>query len=190
MPKVITRDAKGLSPVLESKIKARYYKNEYFEDGDHWTLKITRLRDNEVTYAKLDKEDVSTAREYSWYPHHDPNKPDNLIYLKSAGGYRFHRVITNCPDGMVVDHINHDPLDNRRCNMRICEVGDNNRNLSISKRNTSGIVGVRYRAERNVWIANRMVNRTLYSKQFNTFEEALRYKIDVLDKMVEAKSNL
>lgn len=190
MSKVISGKDKELTPIIESKVKARYYKNEYYADGDHWTLKITRLRDNEVTYAKLDEEDVETARDYSWYPHHDPRKPANLIYLKSTGGYRFHRVITNCPEGLIIDHINHDPLDNRRCNMRICEVGDNNRNMSVSKRNTSGAVGVRYRAERNAWLANKMINGKLYAKQFKTFEEALKYKTEVLDKMIEIKSNL
>lgn len=173
-----------VSVILDSKVKARYYTNEYYSVGDHWVLEITRRRDNVKTYVKIDESDVETAREYSWYPHHDPNKPENLIYIKSTGGFRLHRVITNCPEDKVVDHINHDPLDNRRSNMRICTVGENNKNMSLSKRNTSGAVGVRYRKDRNKWVANKMVNGVLHSKQFSTFEEALDYKINVLDKIV------
>ena len=38
------------------------------------------------------------------------------------------RLIMNAPFGMVVDHINHDTLDNRRCNMRVCTHSENCRN--------------------------------------------------------------
>lgn len=33
---------------------------------------------------------------------------------------RMHRLITNAPDGMDVDHINRNRLDNRRQNLRVC----------------------------------------------------------------------
>ena len=41
---------------------------------------------------------------------------------------RMHRLITSCPKGKIVDHINHNPLDNRRSNLRICTHSDNMRN--------------------------------------------------------------
>lgn len=41
-----------------------------------------------------------------------------------------HRFITNCPDGMMVDHINHDRRDNRRSNLRICTAKVNCNNKS------------------------------------------------------------
>lgn len=47
---------------------------------------------------------------------------------------RMHRLITQCPKGKVVDHINHNPLDNRKDNLRICTQGENARNRkSLSK---------------------------------------------------------
>lgn len=36
-----------------------------------------------------------------------------------------HRWLTNCPKGMVVDHLNHSPLDNRLCNLRVCTPKEN-----------------------------------------------------------------
>jgi hypothetical protein len=36
-----------------------------------------------------------------------------------------HRLITKAPPGMVVDHINHDGLDNRRCNLQVCTHQEN-----------------------------------------------------------------
>ena len=46
-----------------------------------------------------------------------------------------HREILNCPIGLEVDHINGDPLDNQRNNLRTCTHLENSRNRKISKNN-------------------------------------------------------
>ena len=51
-----------------------------------------------------------------------------------------HRVLMRPPKGMVVDHINDDPLDNRRANMRICRRGQNS--TRGRRRSASGYRGV------------------------------------------------
>jgi len=42
---------------------------------------------------------------------------------------RMHRLVTNCPRGKVIDHVNHDKLDNRKENLSVCTQSDNMRNL-------------------------------------------------------------
>jgi hypothetical protein len=57
----------------------------------------------------------------------------------------------NTPNGMHTDHINGNCLDNRRGNLRVCTQAENKRNLSLSKRNSSGFKGVYWSKERNKW---------------------------------------
>ena len=52
-------------------------------------------------------------------------------------------------DSVVVDHINGDPLDNTRGNLRICSQGENVLNKRFMSNNTSGFIGVSYKKDRD-----------------------------------------
>ena len=52
-----------------------------------------------------------------------------------------------------VDHINHDRTDNRIDNLRSATRTDNNRNMSRSKANTSGVTGVNWHKAAKNWQA-------------------------------------
>lgn len=62
----------------------------------------------------------------------------NSAKNKELRNKTLHRLITNCPKGMVVDHINHNTLDNTRENLRVCSVGENNMNRRYSARSDTG----------------------------------------------------
>ena len=57
------------------------------------------------------------------------------------------------PDGEI-DHINGVRADNRIANLRVVDRGTNCRNLPISARNKSGIIGVTWDADRGKWFAS------------------------------------
>lgn len=92
-----------------------------------------------------------------------------LLYL--------HRFITNCPKGMTVDHINHNTLDNRRSNLRVCSMKDNNRNNSKTKIHT----GVCYSKETNKYKAYINGKHLGY---FNTQAQAIEARLKAEEKEV------
>lgn len=65
----------------------------------------------------------------------------------------FHRMIMDAPRGVDVDHINRNKLDNRKINLRLCCSQQNDYNNSLSKRNTSGVIGVSYNKQNDTWRA-------------------------------------
>lgn len=57
-------------------------------------------------------------------------------YVVSSIGY-MHRFIADCPKDKIIDHINHDTLDNRLSNIRITTQGTNMLNKTIHRCNGS-----------------------------------------------------
>lgn len=72
------------------------------------------------------------------------------FWLKGKN-YFVHRFILDAKPGDIVDHKNHDILDNRRSNIRICSSSENSCNHSRHSRNTSGKTGVSFDKGMNKW---------------------------------------
>lgn len=85
-----------------------------------------------------------------------------------------HREIMDAPQGMDVDHINRDSLDNRKCNLRIVDRRTNLMNTGVRKVNTSGYKGVSHHAGR--WRARIRAGegRRLSLGYYDTPEDAAR----------------
>lgn len=83
-----------------------------------------------------------------------------------------HRIVTNAPRGLEVDHINGDRLDNRRENLRLVPHRLNQKNIGLNRKNTSGVKGVYWERTRNKWHAQISVeNRIIFLGRFDTLEE-------------------
>ena len=88
-----------------------------------------------------------------------------------------HRYIMNCPQDMVVDHKNGNPLDNRKENLRICTNLQNSWNRTCSKRKhqNCNYLGVTWAKNHNKWQAClRSSSKTGYLGRFYTAEEAAK----------------
>jgi hypothetical protein len=81
---------------------------------------------------------------------------------KNKKQIRMHRIIMNPPDNMVIDHINGNPLDNRRCNLRIVTFQQNHFNRTKAK-------GYSWHKKNKKWQAQIVINKkTIFLGLFDT----------------------
>ena len=82
-----------------------------------------------VAYGLIDLDDIDKIKPYKW--RHYKGKTTEYVYGSKDGvGYhKLHRVIMNPPDDLVVDHRNHNGLDNRKQNLKVCTQKENMQNL-------------------------------------------------------------
>lgn len=57
---------------------------------------------------------------------------------------QIHRLLMKPPADMQVDHINGNPLDNRKSNLRLCTAAQNAKNRRVNKTSATGFRGVYY----------------------------------------------
>lgn len=87
-------------------------------------------------FAIVDDEDYDLVKDISWQYHdwRNGNVAARGTVSKTFDGKKWfrqeymHRYIMDAPAGMHVDHINHNTLDNRRENLRVCTPQENSWN--------------------------------------------------------------
>jgi len=86
-----------------------------------------------------------------------------------------HRAILKSEKGTSTDHINHDKLDNRRENLRICTTSQNMRNRGKQANNTSGYKGVFWSIPAKKWRAQiTVMKKSIHLGLFTTPKEAAK----------------
>jgi len=132
----------------------------------------TTYRDN-LHLADIDDEDAELVGKYKW----TPRKDYNTTYAVSHGlpYVLLHRLIMGLERGdkRQVNHINGDGLDNRRCNLEICDILHNSQ--SFRRPNSSLNVGYVRIRQKNIfrpYEATIILNKKRHSKCFATETEA------------------
>lgn len=97
-------------------------------EGDTAFIAIRNRKGQTVAEVAVDASDAPSLCQYRWclgsgYVRRGERMEDGQfrnVYL--------HRQIMNPPDGLTVDHVDRNPLNNRRSNLRVCSQGLNNVN--------------------------------------------------------------
>jgi hypothetical protein len=118
-------------------------------------------------FAIIDADDYDLVKDYSWHicsgyatTRKQKNNKKQVILM--------HKLICRVPKNKVVDHINRNKLDNRRCNLRAATTMENAQNKDNPYR------GISYNKIYNRYIAQPRFNyRKIHLGSFKTKEEAL-----------------
>ena len=122
-----------------SNFEAPHFTKDQIDQIEKTGAKVIPLTQGKV--AIVDPDDFERLKQYKW---HATKCGRSYYAVRSANGksIKMHRQITNAPKGLVVDHIDHNGLDNRRANLRLCTKQQNNCNTRSFRHKTSKYKGV------------------------------------------------
>lgn len=135
----------------------------------------------------FDLEDYDKIKDYYWY--YDTHgyvitKPTN------CSQFSLHRFVMNAPDDIVIDHINHPKIDekkydNRKSNLRYANDSQNSMNRHKNSNNTTGVKGVYFKKDKKAkpWYAAIGLNyKMIYLGYFDNFEDAVKARKEAEEK--------
>ena len=126
--------------------------NEYIVEGNTVYVKL-RWSEKEAIML-CDLEDWERLKGYTWGLGKAGGYPTTNVQVdKKHRVIKFHQIVMGQKEGYLVDHINQNPLDNRKENLRFVIPTANAINSKVPKNNKSGYKGVSWRKDSNKWRA-------------------------------------
>jgi hypothetical protein len=125
-------------------------------------------------FAIVDAADHERVSQYTWFASGNGQRMYAACHGPGRKMILLHRFLTNCPPGMVVDHIDGNGLNDRQSNLRVCTQGQNMRNRR-PRGKVSKYKGVSRPKGRTKWAARiRQDGRALYLGHFEDEVEAAK----------------
>lgn len=167
-------------------------KNEYIIYNDYAEIVIDSPKYG-IVKTQIDLDDVEMCKQYCWMAIQTGHRGDFYFIARDRKNpkvyIRLHRLIMNCPSDKVIDHINtYDHNDNRKSNLRICTIAENNQNIKIPLKNKSGYKNVFWDKRKRKFQAFLTRNKkTKHIAYFNTAEEANKAVQEEIKRYEESK---
>lgn len=130
--------------------------------------------------VEVDDEDFDLLSAYSWHTFKSTRGPYYVKVRQGSKSLYLHRLImkAHLTDGLEIDHIDRNGLNNRRSNLRVVTHSQNMLNARLA-RGASGYVGVSQKGPRSFVAIVTRKPKTYYVGSFPTAQDAhearLRY---------------
>lgn len=121
---------------------------------------MTKIRLSGGKWATIDDEDYGTVIKFS--PWFCSSRGYAVCNINGQTGH-MHRLILQSKFGEFTDHINGNPLDNRKSNLRVCNHSQNGANQVAKKKNKTGFKGVHWSKTRKKFCAQIQVNQKMFN---------------------------
>jgi hypothetical protein len=188
----------GYFNTLEEAISVKNLKLEELKD-EKWkkilNIPIKRNNDNIaiIEFFNKNKEKISETLvddelyynliQYPWHI--------SRGYSNSKKIGLMHRYIMNYDGNDYIDHINNNPLDNRKNNLRIASPKENMMNRKANINSTSQYIGVSFDKTRNKWKANITIdNKLKFLGRFESEQDAAKARDEYTKKIFNEFGNL
>lgn len=163
--------------LLSNKTKEKLKKYNDYEIQEDYVIMYT----NKGEPFFVDLEDFWRVKDICWHI-----RKDGYVYGKiNKRSVLLHRLITDCPKTMKIDHIGGSETknNNRKNNLRVCTQSQNAKNKKLDRRNKFGCSGISYIKKLNKYQASiDYDNKRIYLGIYTILEEAIEARKEAENK--------
>lgn len=149
---------------------------------------MKRIYLNLGKFTLVDDDKFEWLNQWKWYAQVSSYN-DNYFYsyrIEYKNGKRItiymHREIMSVPKGLFIDHINHDTLDNRQENLRICTQSENMKNRKSFYNNILGLKCINKSSPNRYRVRISIDRKRVVDKCFESLKDAIKERDLLLKK--------
>lgn len=125
-----------------------------------------------IFYAFVDDEDFDYISKYTWRVNKAGNYSRPVTNIKRKSTKMHHLLIER--NGLTIDHIDGNPFNNQRNNLRVCSQSQNTKNCKSHSDSKTGIKGVFFNNNKNKFEARIKVNgKAIFLKRSNNIIDCI-----------------
>lgn len=153
-------------------------KNRYEIRGETTVIFIER-RNGDVYECLIDTEVLERVSSYTWCAAGNPMGAVHSYWKDGKyKSFAMHRLLTDAPKGLMVDHVNGNRFDNRKLNLRFATNQQNQQNIHKPARSSSGFRGVGWSKAREKWkVQVKYQGKSIHLGYFEDLEKAKRARL-------------
>ena len=131
------------------------------------------------TIVKVDDEDFNHIADYQWYLNKKDGKIRAVVRNDNGRLFYMHREILAAPESAIVDHIDGNPLNNTKQNLRFVNDQQSNQNRGKFKNCSSKYKGVTWHKRVKRWQAQIGFNKDVIQLGYHETEELAAVHYDM-----------